>query len=171
MKFLELAKQRCSVREYESKKVEPEKLASILEAGRVAPTATNAQPQKILVIQSDEGLEKLKKVTNFHQAPLAIVVCGDRSRVWARSYDGKTSIDIDGAIVSDHIVLEAEDLGLGSCWIVSFKPDILRAEFNLPENLEPVAIISIGYAKRKTSPQRHVKTRKPIEDMVVFETF
>ena len=74
--------------------------------------------------------------------------------------------------VADHIVLEAEDLGLSSCWLTYFEPSIIRSEFNIPDNLEPVAVIAIGYADtEKASPERHAKERKAIEDFVYYQTF
>lgn len=172
MEFLSLAKQRCSVRSYKNIAVEEEKLNKILEAGRVAPTAANMQAHRLLVIQSKEGLIKLSKGVNFHGAPLAILVCGDHTNVFIRPFDKKDMIDVDAAIVADHMVLEAEDLGLSTCWLTYFEPDVIRKEFNIPNNLEPVAIIAIGYASnKKASSERHSKERKKIEDITIYESF
>ena len=134
MDFMELAKRRCSVRAYEDRKVEPEKLERILEAARIAPTAKNLQPVKLLAVQSGEGLEKVGKAANIYDAPLAIIVCADHQRAWTRPFDGKRSTDIDASILTDHMMLEATELGLGSVWICFFKPDVLREEFSLPEH-------------------------------------
>ena len=172
MEFLSLAKQRCSVRSYKNMAVEEEKLNKILEAAHAAPTAANMQSHRLLVIQSEEGLSRLSKGVNYHGAPLAILVCGDKANVFVRPFDKKDMIDIDAAIVADHMVLEAEDLGLSTCWLTYFEPDILRKEFHIPDNLEPVAIIAIGYASgEKASAERHSKDRKNIEDITVYETF
>jgi nitroreductase len=172
MSFIELAKKRYSVRSYLPTKVEKEKLELILEAGRVAPTAANFQPQRLLVVQSEEGLEKLKKVTNSFHAPVAIIVCSDKDEVWNRPYDGKNVLDIDASIVTDHMMLQATELGLGTIWICYFKPDIIKQEFNLPDNLVPVNILGIGYADGEPlSPDRHSKTRKPINETVFYEKF
>lgn len=172
MKLLELAKQRYSVRGYSDKPVESEKLALILEAGRVAPTAANFQPQKLLVIQSEEGHKKLKKAANVFDAPVAIVVCGDKDEVWKRPYDGKDVLDVDVSIITDHMMLQATELGLGTIWVAYFKPDIIKQEFNLPSNLEPINILGIGYATSEpASPDRHEKTRKSLSETVVYETF
>ena len=84
MGFLSLAKQRCSVRKYKTDEIEKEKLDKILEAARIAPTAANAQSQRLLVISSQEAKEKLSKGVNYHGAPLAIIVCGDHSDVFVR---------------------------------------------------------------------------------------
>ena len=164
MDFLTLAKQRCSVRRFKKTEVEEEKLEKLLEAAHVAPTAANQQSQRLLVVKSAEGLQKLSKATNSHGAPLAIIICGDHDNVFVRPFDGKDMVEIDATIVADHIVMEAEDLGLSSCWITYFEPSIVKKEFNIPSNLEPVAILSIGYADgKKSSPDRHVTERTPID--------
>ncbi len=170
MDFMELAKRRCSVRAYEDRKVEPEKLERILEAARIAPTAKNLQPVKLLAVQSGEGLEKVGKAANIYGAPLAIIVCADHQRAWTRPFDSKRSTDIDASILTDHMMLEATELGLGSVWICFFKPDVLREEFSLPEHLEPVNILAVGYASgAPASPDRHDKTRVPMEKLVSYE--
>lgn len=171
MSFLEIARERYSVRDYQSKKVEHEKLLEILEAGRVAPTGCNLQPYRLIVVQEQEGLVKINKAANIYGAPLAIIVCGDRNRAWKRPFDGKNISDIDASIVTDHMMLQATELGLGSVWICYFKPDIIKAEFKLPDNFEPVNILAIGYANGEpASPDRHNELRRPLSDFVSYET-
>ncbi len=172
MDFLSLAKQRCSVRKYKKEAVEKDKLDKLLEAAQVAPTAANIQSHRLLVVSSNEGLEKLSRGVNFHGAPLAIIVCGDHSNVFVRPFDKKDMVSVDATIVADHIVLEAEDIGLSSCWLTYFEPTVIRNEFNIPNNLEPVAIIALGYADtEKASPDRHSRERKAVENFVYYETF
>ncbi len=171
MDFLELAKKRYSVRKYQSKKVEKDKLLKILEAGRVAPTGCNNQPFKLIVVQEEEGLEKIKKAANIFGAPLAIIVCGDHNAVWKRPFDGKNILDIDVSIVTDHMMLQATELGLGSVWICYFKPDVIKAEFNLSDHIEPINILAIGYADGEAaSPDRHEKLRRPLSELVSYES-
>lgn len=172
MSFLDLAKRRYTARKFEIAAVEDEKLKQILEAGRVAPTAANAQPQRIIVVRKEEGLKKIKKVANIYDAPLALIVCSDHKNVWKRPIDGKTMVDVDSSIVTDHMMLQAADLGLGSVWIGYFDPKEVRKEFNIPEHIEPISILAIGYsAMEPLSPERHKSTRKPIEETVFYETF
>lgn len=172
MDFIDLAKKRYSVRSYEEKEVEEEKLLKILEAGRVAPTGANFQPQRLLVVRKKEGLEKLKKAANVFDAPIAIIVCGNHEDVWKRPYDGKSIIEIDTSIVADHMMLQATELGLGTIWVCYFKPDVIKREFNLPNNLEPLSILGIGYGTGDmASPDRHSKTRKPLKETVFYESF
>lgn len=170
MEFLNLAKQRYSVRDYEKREVEEEKLQKILEAGRIAPTGANRQPQRFIVVRSEEGLSKLKGSANVYGAPLAIIVCADHSATWKRSYDRKDIADIDASIVTDHMMLEATELGLGSVWICHFNPEKLRINFNIPENIEPVNILALGYAAGEAaSPERHDTLRVPIDQLVLGE--
>ncbi len=172
MTFLELAKKRYSARSYLDKPVEPEKLKRILEAGRVAPTACNNQPQRILVVQSPEGLAKINKGYKSYGAPVVLVVCADHRESWRRSYDNKDSADIDATIVTDHMMLCAADLGLDSVWICAFNPPVIREEFDIPSYLEPVNILMVGYASGEPrSPERHDKWRKSLGDTVFFEKF
>lgn len=171
MTFLDLAKKRYSVRHYTSQKVEAEKLEQILAAAQAAPTACNKQPVHMLIIQDEKGLEKLSKAANIFCAPLAILICANSSKAWTRPHDGKKTTDIDASILTDHMMLEAADLGLGSVWICNFKPDVVREEFCLPDNLEPINLLAIGYTdETPKSPDRHAKMRKPISEMISYET-
>lgn len=170
MEFLEIAKKRYSVRSYQSKRVETEKLQKILEAAHVAPTAANCQPQHLIVVQEKEGLAKISKAANTYGAPLAIIVCSDKNKAWTRPFDGKQSSDIDASIVTDHMMLQATELGLGTVWVCYFKSDILKNEFKLPDNLEAVNILVIGYPDGKTeSPDRHDQLRLPLSKTVSYE--
>ena len=114
MNFIEIAKKRYSVRNYSSKKVEKEKLDKILQAAHVAPTAANLQPVHLIAVESKEGLEKISKGANIYNAPLAIIVCADHNKAWVRPFDQKQTGDIDAAILTDHMMLEATELGLGT---------------------------------------------------------
>ncbi len=170
MSFLELAKKRYSVRQYKQNKVEEEKLLKILEAGRVAPTGCNNQPVKLIVVQEKTGLNKLRKGANIYGAPLAIIICGDRNEAWIRPYDRKSIIDIDASIVTDHMMLEATELGLGTVWICYFDPRVIKQEFNLPDNIEPINILAVGYAAgNASSPARHDTDRKSLNEIVSYE--
>lgn len=172
MEFLSLAKQRCSVRKYKTDEIEKEKLDKILEAARIAPTAANAQSQRLLVISSQEAKEKLSKGVNYHGAPLAIIVCGDHSDVFVRPFDKKDMVSVDATIVADHIVLEAEDLGLSSCWLTYFDPEIIRNEFNIPSNLEPIAIIAWDMLTQKRHHQTDIqRIEKRLKALFVTKLF
>ena len=169
MDFLELAESRFSCRAFEEKKVEREVIDKILRAGQVAPTAVNNQPQRILVIESEAALEKMKKCTKSHyNAPLAMLVCHSREECWKRPFDGKPSGDIDAYIVCTHLMLEAANLGVGSTWVMFFDPEAVRTEFKLSDDLEATALLVMGYPKEGTVPgPRHFEV-KAIEETVKF---
>lgn len=170
MSFIDLAKKRYSCRVYKETKVEKEKLDLILEAARIAPTAANKQPQKLIVVQEPEGLGKLATVTNIYKAPLAIIVCSDVSKEWTRPSDNKKVTDIDASIITDHMMLQATDLDLNSVWICLFDHAGLKKEFAIPDNFEVVNILAIGYGADKVkSPDRHATMRNPIESLVAYE--
>lgn len=166
MEFSKLVTQRHSVRNYLSDKVEAEKRNAILEAGRMAPTAANLQPVKVLVVEKETNLAKLGKAANIYGAPLALIVCADRNTAWKRPFDGKQTVDIDASIVTDHMMLQAEALGLGSVWICYFKSDVLKSEFSIPDNLEIVNILAVGYSDETEAPE---KVRNSMEQFAFFE--
>ncbi len=171
MDFMNIAKQRQSVRKYNNKKVEPEKLEQILEAAHVAPTAANLQPVHLITVQSKEGLAKLSKAADIYGAPLAIIVCADHNKAWVRPFDKKQTGDIDASILTDHMMLQATELGLGTVWVCYFKPDVLRTEFNLPVNLEPINILVIGYSDEEPANTNRFDTQRiPISQLVSYET-
>lgn len=169
MSVLDVMKERYSVREYQDRKVEREKVERILEAARVAPTGCNFQPFKIVVIESEEGLMKLKNcVSRDFDPPLAFLVFADNDKVWTRKYDGKKIGDIDAAIVTDHMMLEATELGLGSVWICNFKPEEVKKNFDIGDNFTPVNLLYVGYAScEKKSATRHDKERKAIGEITI----
>jgi nitroreductase len=172
MDFLGLAKMRESVRSYTNRAVDKEKLQKILEAGRVAPTGANRQPQRFVVIQGDEGMARLKKAANTFHAPLVILVCADHKASWKRSYDRKDIADIDASIATTHMMLQATELGLGSVWICHFDPAVVKTEFKLPDHVEPVNILAIGYADGPAKPaDRHQEERLPLKSLVSYGTY
>lgn len=154
MNFLELAKTRYSVRSYDQRPVEDEKLTQILEAGRVAPTACNKQPQMIFVAKSAAARKKLASVCSCtFDAPVILVVCYDRTLDWKNPLSpGYESGETDAAIVTTHMMLEAASLGVGSCWVGYFPPDRVKAALNLPENLTVSALLPLGYPAAESTP-------------------
>lgn len=169
MSVLDVAKKRFSVRKYADRNVEKEKLDQILEAAHVAPTAANLQPVKLYVVQSADGLEKVGKAANVYGAPVAIVVCADKSKAWKRPFDGMITTDIDASILTDHMMLEATELGLGTVWICYFKADVLKKELKLPEELEPINILAVGYSDEpEADTARHDTQRIGMEELVTY---
>ncbi len=150
--------------------MEQEKLDKILYAAHVAPTAANLQPVRLIAVQSDDGLNKIGKAANIYGAPLAIIVCSEHNKAWTRPFDGKQTVDIDASILTDHMMLEATELGLGTVWICYFKADIIKREFDLPNNIEPINILAVGYSNEPpTNPERHSTQRIPLTELVHYE--
>ena len=166
MEYLDLAKRRCSTRAYTEQAVEQGKVAAILEAARVAPSAANLQPVRLVIVDDEPGRARLERAANAYGAPLAIIVCADRSRAWRRPADGKSTADIDASIVADHMMMEATSLGLGSVWICWFDPDTITREFGLSESLEPVNILAVGYSDEPDkSPERFLDERISLSEL------
>ena len=165
MEFSELIQKRYSVRSYIQKPVEKEKLQQILEAARLAPTAANRQPFRVIVIKTAGREQELKRIYGadwFVRAPVVLCVCGVKAESWVRRHDGKSYLDVDAAIVMDHMVLMAAELELGTCWIAAFDPDAAREVLGLPETVEPVLFSPLGYPADSPKP----KQRKEITDLV-----
>lgn len=170
MEFLELAKKRYSSRKYSDKLVEKEKLELILEAAWVAPSAHNNQAYKLIVVQTSEGLKKIEKAGNIYGAKLAIIVCEDKASAWTNPFNKRQLVSQDAIIATDHMILQATELGINSVWIAWFDPGIIKVEFNLPENLEAINILALGYSDETPSKaNRHIKARKPLGELVFYE--
>jgi nitroreductase len=168
MSFKELAAQRYSLRNYSSKPVEEEKIISVIDAARLAPSAVNFQPWKMIVVTDSEIMKKLHETYHrdwFKTAPVCIVVIGDHDLGWKRQIDGKDFTDIDVAIALDHLMLAAAEEGLGTCCICNFIPEKISDIFSLPANLEPIALIPIGYPLSGNIPE---KKRKPIDQLMCW---
>lgn len=169
MDLMNLLKERYSVRMFSDKPVEDDKLNQILEAGRVAPTAVNFQPQRILVLKSKDALDKLKNCTRYHfDAPVALIVCYDNTVSWKRKYDNYDMCAVDAAIVTTQMMLETANLGLGTTWVGHFEPAAVVREFELPENIIPVAILPIGYPAEGAEPNPRHFERLRLDDTVKF---
>ena len=154
MTFQELAHARYSVRSFQDRPIEEEHLNLILEAGRVAPTACNFQPQKIYVAKSAEAREKLASVCRCtFGAPVILVVCYDRERDWKNKLmPGYASGETDAAIVCTHMMLQAFELGIGSCWVGYFNPKTVAETLGLPENVTVSALLPMGYPAEDAQP-------------------
>lgn len=167
MDVIKAINKRYSVRAYKTDPVEEEKLTTILNAACMAPTANNRQPVKIIVVHTAGKEEQLLTVYSkpwFVQAPLVLCVCGIPSEAWVRR-DGRQYLYVDAAIVMDHIVLAACNLGLGTCFIAAFDEMNARKALAIPDEAEPILITPVGYPADKPKP----KIRKDITDLVCYE--
>lgn len=172
MEFEQLIAERYSVRKFEDRHVEQDVVDKILSAGHLAPTGCNYQPQRILVLNTDESIEKLKKCTKCHfDAPTAMLVCYNKEESWVRKYDGALSAPVDAAIVTTHMMLAAQNNGIGSCWVMYFDPFKMREEFNIPENIEPVALLVMGYPHRDAAPIEMHSQYRPVDEVIYYDSF
>ena len=168
MTFQELARARYSVRSFQDRPIEEEHLNLILEAGRVAPTACNFQPQKIYVAKSAEARAKLASVCRCtFGAPVILVVCYDRERDWKNKLlPGYESGETDAAIVCTHMMLQAFELGIGSCWVGYFNPKTVAETLGLPENITVSALLPMGYPAEDAKPLPLHSQFRDLADMV-----
>ena len=172
MDFLSFATERYSVRKFTDKSLEKEVIDKILEAGHIAPTGCNYQPQRILVINNEETLSKLKECTRCHfDAPCAMLICYNKDECWTRPYDGNQSGIVDASIVTTHMMLEASELGVGSTWVMHFNPFKMREAFAIPENIEPVALLVMGYPADDVQPNERHTLFRPDDEIVLFNKF
>ena len=166
MQFIELARKRYSVRSYKADPVEDDKLQLVLQAARLAPTAANRQAFRLIVVLTKDRKSELLRIYNrpwFVQAPMVICICAIPNEAWVRS-DGKDYSGVDAAIVMDHLVLAATDLGLGTCWIAAFDPAAAREVLVIPQHVDPVAFTPLGYPADQSS----TKKRKDLDDLVKY---
>ena len=154
MDFFELAKSRWSVRSFKDTPIEEEKLQQILEAGRVAPTAKNFQPQRIYVAKSEESRKKLASVCRCTwDAPVILVVCYDLDRVcYSKLMPGYNSGEKDASIVCTHMMLQAWELGIGSCWVGLFNADQVADVLGLPSHIRVMGLLPMGYPAEDAKP-------------------
>lgn len=171
MEFYDLISKRCSIRSYDkNKKIDQKILERILNAARLAPSAANKQPWKILVISSENKLNEIKKCYNkpwFQDAPYVIVVKGKASEAWVRSYDGYNSLETDLSILMTYIILAAANEGIATCWIANFNPDILKNTLELKDDEKVYAITPLGYPV-DGSLYNDNKIRKSLVDIIEF---
>ncbi len=172
MDFEKIINERYSVRSFKDEHLPQEVIDKILEAGHKAPTGCNFQPQRILVLNTDESIEKLKDCTRCHfNAPCAFLVCHNKNESWKRTYDGALSSPVDATIVTTFMMLQAQNQGIGTCWVMHFNPFKMRETFNIPENYEPCALLVMGYPSADAKPiDMHFKKRD-IKETVFYDKF
>jgi len=167
MEFHDIIKKRYSVRGYQSKEVEKEKLEKVLDAARLAPTAVNKQPFQLIVIETRGREEELKTIYPaewFTEAPLVICACAVKSESWTRR-DGRNYVEVDTAIAMDHLILQATELGLGTCWIAAFNVEAAREVLKVPDDVEPLLFTPLGYPDAEPRGMG----RKKLDELVRYQ--
>ncbi len=171
MDFNELIRTRESIRDYDPEKtVNQQIIKRILDAGRLAPSAANRQPWNFILVSSPDMLKKVKACYHkswFKDAPHILIVSGDMNESWTRSYDGYNSLETDLAIAMDHMILAAENEGVGTCWIAAFDAPILYKALDLMDHEKVFAITPLGYP-REGFVKKANKIRKELKDVVKY---
>lgn len=169
MDFTEVIKNRYSCKKFSNKQINSEQLNEILEAGRVAPTAKNLQEQHIYVLQTEEMLAKVDKITPCrYNAPTVLIVAFDKNNVFTYPGEKRDSGIEDATIVATHMILAAHNAGVDSCWINFFDPELLAKELNLPENEEILMILDLGFAAEGTKALSNHFSRKNLSETVTY---
>ncbi|MFC2062333.1 nitroreductase family protein [Chloroflexota bacterium] len=181
MAFLDLVKQRRSVRSFLDKPVEREKIIMCLESARLAPSASNSQPWRFIVVNDRNLKNRLCGIafggiyfinTSCKTAPVIIAVISEKSKFLTRIgelFRGTKFCLIDVGIACEHLVLEAEDLGLGTCWIGWFNEKAVKSVLKIPENKKVDILIALGYYDRNTLGPEH--DREPLEEIASFNSY
>lgn len=145
MGYLDLARTRYSCRSFEDRPVEQSVVDAIVEAGRIAPSACNNHPTRVMVLDTPELLEKaaacqprFAREGSIFGAPLIFLICSVTDDAWVRPYDQMNSSAIDTSIVCDQMMMEAEEQGLGTCWVCHFKPEVACEQFSRPRASIPI---------------------------------
>ena len=167
--FMALAAERYSVRHFSPKTVEQEKIDLILEAGKLAPTAVNSQPQMIYVLRSEDAVAKANKFSPcMYGAPQAFLFCYDDNRVCRRGDNGNYG-EIDVTIVLTHMMLEAWNLGIGTYPVGAFKQDEAKALLGLPDNIHPILLMPFGYPADDAKPSDRHSAYRNMDEMVEYK--
>ena len=169
MEFTELIQARYSCKMYAGRPVEQETLEEILNAGRLAPTAKNAQEQRVYVVRSPEGLAKIDGLTPCrYGAPVVLAVAFDRGGAFTYPGGKHGSGPEDAAIVATHMMLAAKNAGVESCWLNFFDPELAARTLGLPENEELVMLLDLGYPAQEGQPLANHFKRKDLSETVRY---
>ena len=168
MEFEQLFRERYSCRKFSNKKVDKETLQKVLEAGKLAPTAKNQQPFKIYVLESDESLKKVDLVSPCrYGAPIVLTFVYNEDQMWKNPNNPVHHSGVeDVAIVATHIMLEAKNLGLDTCWVKYFDNENFESLFELPSNEKSILLLPLGYGEIGPGPLH--KTKKDISELVEY---
>ena len=168
MHVMDAIKTRKSVRSYLDKPVEDEKLRSILEAGRLAPSASNRQEWRYVIVRDRETRERIAEAANWQsfvgEAPVIIVAYAETDGHIMSC--GQPCYPIDVAISLDHMTLVAAELGLGTCWIGAFNEKKVKEILGIPEHIRVVALMPLGYP---SNPSPIEKNRLPLDMIVKYD--
>lgn len=163
--YYNIINNRYSCRKFKDELIKREELEKILEAGRLAPTAVNRQPQRIIVVENEEVIKVMQETfKHVFNAKTIIVVCYDKNEAWTRRYDDRCFGDVDSSIVATHMMLACEALDIGSCYVCSYDEIKLRNILGINDNYGVNCMLPIGY--KDIDAQE--KNRKKLEEIVTY---
>lgn len=169
MEIKEVIRKRESVRSYTDKPIPDEKLMNVLEAGRLAPSSSNRQDMKLIVVRDAKKREALAHAANNQhfvgEAPVVIVAVSTNPESVMSC--GVPRYPVDLAIAVDHMTLVAVDEGLGTCWIGAFSQGQVKNILGIPDKYKVVTVLPLGYSEKEKS----MKSRKPLDDIVCYDSF
>ncbi len=168
MEFENLIRERYSVRKYQPDMITDAQLNTILEAGMVAPTGCNYQPQRVYVLKSEKAIAKIRQLSrSAFNAPVVLIIALDEASDWKNPYEAGYRAGIqDVSIVADHMMLAAWNIGVGSCWVNAFRPSDVKKEFGLPEKETPVLLMPLGYPADGAKPSHLHAESKPNDEII-----
>ncbi len=167
MEFIDLAEKRYSVRKFEDRPVEKEALDTVIEAGRHAPSAKNLQPYRIYVLKSEESLAKIRSITPAtFNAPVVLLLCEDTPNAWVNPFDDFNSSALDIGILVSHLMLQAEDIGLGTTCVCWFDTAKVKAKFHIPDGIQPRILLPLGYPAADCKPGPMHPLRRDMAEFV-----
>jgi len=175
MDILKAIKKRRSVRGYLDKIIPKQVLNRVLEAARLAPTAANKQPFKLVLVTDKLTKTKLveasRKQTFIAEAPIVVVGCAFPEESYQKIGGTHTSEEIDISIVFDHLMLQAAEEGLGTCWIGAFDEAKVKEILNIPSNVRVVGLTPLGYPSGKEFKSGKHLERKPLSEIALHERY
>lgn len=167
MDVFDAINKRSSIRSYQEKEVEQDKLLNILEAARLAPSASNRQEWRFVVVRNEETKKALCKAAKGQrfvgEAAVVIACCADTDNHTMTC--GQLCYPIDVAIAIDHMTLVAVKLGLGTCWVGAFYEDEVRKILNIPKSIRVVELLTLGYTKEPAGSRQRLR----LKDIVFYE--
>ena len=171
MKVLEAIQKRRSVRKYKQDPIPEEALLRVLEAARLAPSGKNFQPWKFIIVKDKELKEKLARASAgqffIAKAPIIVIGCGFPDKCYARMGRYMKSWSVDVTIALEHLILQAQEEGLGTCWIGSFEEEEVKAILNVPEEVKVLALTPLGYPDEVP----RFRGRKSLDEIISYDRY
>lgn len=171
MRVLDVIKTRRSVRRYKQDPIPEEVFSRVMEAARLAPSGKNLQPWKFIIVKDQELKDRLAEASRrqlfIAKAPVIIVACGypDQSYQYQGNYMTSWSIDVTCAL--DHLMLQAQEDGLGTCWIGAFEEKDVKRILNVPEGVRVLALTPLGYPDEEPRD----RGRKLLEEIISYDSY